>query len=130
MKFDKGAFFQLLLFSVLIVVANLLIKAIFQLEVQFEKTTYSLMNMLSFFISSSFILLLIHNYISHKNKDILGYVFIVTTSVKAVICYIFIAPVLNNQIINQFEKTYFFALFLLFLFVDVYLTARLLNKKV
>ena len=130
MKFDKAVFFQFVLFSVLVVVANLLIQSIFQLEIEFEKTTYSLVNMLVFFISTSFILLLVHNYISHRNKDLLGYVFMVSLTIKVVACYIFIAPVLNNKSVNHFEKTYFFSLFLLFLFLDVYLTVRLLNKKV
>ena len=130
MKFDKAVFFQFVLFSALIVLANLLIQSIFQLESQFEKTTYSLLNMLVFFISTSFILLLVHNYISQKKKDLLGYVFMVSLTSKVLACYIFIAPVLNNKFVNHFEKTYFFSLFLLFLFIDVYLTVRLLNKKV
>lgn len=130
MKFDKAIFFQFVLFSVLVVVVNLLIQSIFQLEIQFEKTTYTLVNMLVFFVSTSFTLLLVHTYINYKRKEFLGYVFMVSLTLKVVACYIFIAPVLNNKPVNQFEKTYFFALFLIFLFVDVYLTARLLNKKV
>lgn len=130
MKFDKGIFFQFVFFTVLIVVANFLLQSIFQLEIQFEKTRYSLVNMLVFFIFTSFILLLVHNYISFKRQDLLGYIFMVTLTVKVIACYIFIAPVLNIKTVNNFEKTYFFSLFLVFLFVDVYLTARLLNKKV
>ena len=106
MKFDKGVFFQFVLFSVLTIVANLLIQSIFQLEIEFEKTTYSLANMLLFFISTSFILLLVHNYIHNKKKDLLGYVFMVSLTIKIFACYIFIAPVLNNKPLNHFEKTY------------------------
>lgn len=129
MKFDKGVFFQFVLFSTLIIVANLLIQSIFLLEIEFEKTNYSLVNMIVFFISTSFMLLLVHNYINNKRKDLLGYVFMVSLTIKVITCYLFIAPVLNSKPVNHFEKTYFFSLFLLFLFIDVYLTARLLNKK-
>jgi len=129
MKLDRVLYLQFILFVIVIFLANMLLVSVFQLETKFEKTTYTLGNMIAFFTVASFILLLIHDFIRHKNKDILGYIFMVTLTVKVIISYIFIAPVLKTTVVNSFEKTYFFCLFLIYLFIDVYFTARLLNKK-
>ncbi|NHN25702.1 hypothetical protein FIA58_008425 [Flavobacterium jejuense] len=129
MKFDKTLYIQFILFVIVIFLANLLIVSIFQLETKFEKTTYSLRKMLVFFTVSSLVLLVIHDFIRYKNKDILGYVFMATLTVKVILTYTFIAPVLKATVVNSFEKTYFFCLFIVYLFVDVYFTVRLLNKK-
>lgn len=129
MKLDRVLYLQFILFVIVIFLTNMLLVSIFQLETKFEKTTYTLGNMIAFFTVASFILLLIHDFIRYKNKDILGYIFMVTLTVKVILSYIFIAPVLKATVVNSFEKTYFFCLFLIYLFIDVYFTARLLNKK-
>ena len=129
MKLDRALYLQFILFIIVIFLTNMLLVSIFQLEVKFEKTTYSLRKMLVFFTVSSLVLLLIHDFIRYKNKDILGYVFMATLTVKVILTYIFIAPVLKATVVNSFEKTYFFCLFLVYLFIDVYFTARLLNKN-
>lgn len=129
MKLDRALYLQFILFVIVIFLANMLLVSVFQLETKFEKTTHSLSKMLVFFTVSSLVLLLIHDFIRYKNKDSLGYVFMVTLTIKVIFSYIFIAPVLNATVVNSFEKTYFFCLFLIYLFIDVYFTARLLNKK-
>lgn len=129
MKLDRALYLQFILFVIVIFLANMLLVSVFQLETKFEKTTYSLSKMLVFFTISSLVLLLIHDFIRYKNKDSLGYVFMVTLTIKVIFSYFFIAPVLNATVVNSFEKTYFFCLFLIYLFIDVYFTARLLNKK-
>ncbi|WP_445456195.1 hypothetical protein [Flavobacterium sp. HNIBRBA15423] len=129
MKLDRALYLQFILFIIVIFLANMLLVSVFQLETKFEKTTYSLSKMLVFFTISSLVLLLIHDFIRYKNKDSLGYVFMVTLTIKVIFSYFFIAPVLNATVVNSFEKTYFFCLFLIYLFIDVYFTARLLNKK-
>ncbi len=129
MKLDRALYLQFILFVIVIFLANMLLVSVFQLETKFEKTTYSLSKMLVFFTISSIVLLLIHDFIRYKNKDSLGYVFMVTLTIKVIFSYFFIAPVLNATVVNSFEKTYFFCLFLIYLFIDVYFTARLLNKK-
>lgn len=129
MKLDRALYLQFILFVIVIFLANMLLVSVFQLETKFEKTTYSLSKMLVFFTVSSLVLLLIHDFIRYKNKDSLGYVFMVTLTIKVIFSYFFIAPVLNATVVNSFEKTYFFCLFLIYLFIDVYFTVRLLNKK-
>jgi hypothetical protein len=129
MKLDRALYLQFILFVIVILLANMLLVSVFQLEAKFKKTTYSLSKMFVFFTVSSLVLLLIHDFIRYKNKDSLGYVFMVTLTIKVIFSYIFIAPVLNATVVNSFEKTYFFCLFLIYLFIDVYFTARLLNKK-
>lgn len=129
MKFNKALYLQYILFLIIIYLANRLVIAVFQWEPDFEKTQYSLHQIFTFLSISSTILLLVHDFVKSKNEAILGYVFLVTLTIKVIACYIFIAPVLQNEPVNTFEKGYFFILFILFLCIDVYFTARLLNKN-
>ncbi|MCO6161862.1 hypothetical protein [Flavobacterium sp. NRK F7] len=129
MKFNKALYLQYILFLIIVYLANRLAIAVFQWESDFEKTQYSLHQIFAFLSISSTILLLVHDFVKSKNEAILGYVFLVTLTIKVVACYIFIAPVLNSEPVNTFEKGYFFILFVLFLCIDVYFTARLLNKN-
>ena len=129
MKFNKIVYLQYILFLLIIYLANRLAVTVFQWESNFETTQYSLYQIFVFLSVSSAILLVIHDFVKNKNEAILGYVFLVTLTLKVIACYIFIAPVLQNETVNTFEKVYFFILFVLFLGIDVYFTARLLNKN-
>lgn len=129
MKFNKIVYLQYILFLLIIYLANRLAVTVFQWESNFETTQYSLYQIFVFLSVSSAILLVIHDFVKNKNEAILGYVFLVTLTLKVIACYIFIAPVLQNEPVNTFEKVYFFILFVLFLGIDVYFTARLLNKN-
>lgn len=129
MKFNKTLYLQYILFLIIIYLANRLAIAVFQWESDFEKTQYSLHQIFAFLSISSTILLLVHDFVKNKNEAILGYVFLVTLTLKVIACYVFIEPVLHNEPINAFEKGYFFILFVLFLGIDVYFTVRLLNKN-
>ena len=80
-----------------------------------------------FFIFSSIILIVV-SIISEKNFDNTGMVFMIATSIKMVFAYFLLRPILHLQG-NKIEKINFFIVFILFLFIETILVAKILNKK-
>lgn len=117
--------FRLFLSAVIVVYGfSFLINQIFGFHKKWTATYCSFDQLFLFFASLSTVLLVIHYLVSKKNKDQLGFVFLVTVTLKVAACYIFI-----NQIEFDFEKHYAFAYFFIFLLIDVLITVQLLNKK-
>jgi hypothetical protein len=67
--------------------------------------------------------------ISIKNKEQLGYAFLFFTSAKMAASYFFARPIIRHSAENPTEKVNFFVIFILFLAIEAYYTARLLNNK-
>lgn len=82
-----------------------------------------------FFFICSVIIIEILVFISGKNKEQLGYAFLFLTGGKMALCYAFARPIINKATENSTEKINFFVIFILFLIIEAYYTARLLNKK-
>lgn len=113
----------------IILIINLLIIKAFQLEQVLSDANVNIYKMSLFFVTSSFLLLATHDYINNKKKEILGFAFLVTLTIKLIICYIFISLIKQSDILNNYEKVSFFILFIEFMLVDVCFTVKLLNKK-
>lgn len=77
-----------------------------------------------FFAMSSLLLFIIHFIVYKKNKDQLGFVFLITLTLKVAVSFLFV-----KEIINVFEKYYIIIYFFVFLIIDVWLTVGLLNKN-
>lgn len=83
-----------------------------------------------FFLTLSVIILLVLIKVNETAKDQLGYVFLLATSIKLGLSYVFLLPILNNKSIDGFpEKINFFGIFILYLAIEVFYTIRLLNNK-
>lgn len=83
-----------------------------------------------FFLALSVIILLVLIKVNETAKDQLGYVFLLATSIKLGLSYVFLLPILNNKSIDGFpEKINFFGIFILYLAIEVFFTIRLLNNK-
>ena len=83
-----------------------------------------------FFLALSVIILLVLIKVNETAKDQLGYVFLLATSIKLGLSYVFLLPILNNKTIDSSpEKINFFAVFILYLAIEVFYTIRLLNNK-
>ena len=82
---------------------------------------------LLFFLFSSLILIIVTK-IFEKNFDNTGMVFMIATSVKMVIAYFLVRPILDLED-HKIEKINFFIIFILFLLQETILVAKILNKK-
>jgi hypothetical protein len=81
------------------------------------------------FFGFSILILIILSKVKQKNIDIVGMTFLLITTIKMLLCYGILFPILysNNQ--NKIEKINFFILFALFLTAETTLTIKLLDKK-
>ena len=82
---------------------------------------------LLFFIFSSLILIVVTK-ISEKNFDNTGMVFMIATSIKMVVAFFLVRPILHLEG-NKIEKMNFFAIFIVFLLFETIIVAKILNKK-
>jgi len=91
---------------------------------------YSLPALYFFFFVCSLIIILILLKIKKKNIDSVGQTFLLLTSIKMVIAYILLHPILQstNKLITP-EKINFFATFAMFLIIETVVTIRILNKN-
>lgn len=78
---------------------------------------------------SSFLIVSIIFIVSKRNFDIVGYVFLVLTTVKMAITFLLGKPLLSQNEFFAIEKNHFITLFFVFLIIETLLTILLLNKK-
>ena len=110
-------------------IVNILLYQMPQLHDQAATFTYSVATVYGLFFGFAVIILFALHLIAKNDASQVGYVFLGLTSLKAVGSYFFIEPVLTKTVSFPTEKINFFAIFMLFLFIEAYFTAILLNKK-
>ncbi|WP_396209531.1 hypothetical protein [Flavobacterium sp.] len=89
---------------------------------------YSIPLLYGLFFMLSAAILIIVTKISEKNFDNTGMVFMIATSIKMVVAYFLVRPILLIED-NKIEKINFFIIFILFLLIETILVAKILNKK-
>ena len=80
-----------------------------------------------FFILSLIVLITVTK-VSEKNFDNIGMVFMIATSIKMVVAFFLVRPILHLQD-NMIEKINFFVVFIIFLLTETIIVAKILNKK-
>jgi hypothetical protein len=110
-------------------VINILLYQLPQLQEQATTFTYSVATVYLLFFGFSVIILFALNLIAKNDATQVGYVFLGLTSLKVVGSYFLVEPILTKTISYPAERINFFAVFMLFLFIEAYFTAVLLNKK-
>jgi hypothetical protein len=83
----------------------------------------------SVFFVFSFIICTILYYVYKKNFDIVGYVYLIITTIKMGLAYVLAKPLVTQNEVLPIEKYHFFILFFIFLIIETLLTILLLNKK-
>ena len=84
---------------------------------------------IGFFFSST-LLVLVLNKIKQLSIDNVGYAFLALTSLKMLVAYIFVRPILSlNLPKTPVEKMNFFIIFIYFLATETVVTIRILNNK-
>ncbi len=122
--------FSLLFVGVFLYILHKLIFFTFNLNGIETDFQHSLEILYPFFIFCSLVIFIISIRISEKNLDNVGMSFMVSSSIKTVLCYLLVRPILNipNEI-SKLEKIDFLILFCVFLAIETYFVIRLLNKK-
>lgn len=91
---------------------------------------YTVPQLYGFFFLLSAIILLILIKVSQNSMTNVGLTFILLTTFKMGIGFVFLKPVLNtNAIHTGLEKINFLIVFLLFLTIETVFTIRLINNK-
>jgi uncharacterized membrane protein len=99
------------------------------LEYNSPKSIYTLEFLYLFFGISSVVIITVLIKVKEKNLDIVGNTFLLLTTIKMMLSYIMVRPILNQIPLNNSEKWNFFFLFIYFLMVETIITINLLNKK-
>jgi len=95
-----------------------------------EGFVYSIELLYLFFFLFSAVLILILDKVKQKDINSVGYTFLLLTTLKMVIAYIFLRPILaGNLPKTPTEKMSFFIIFIYFLTIETYVTIRILNNK-
>jgi hypothetical protein len=128
-KVRDNIYVRFLFLCVLILLVNLGVVYGLGLNVRIELENVQMVKMMVFFLLSSALMLIAHVYIDKDKKEILGYVFLATLTIKMIVSYVFLSLVKGAEILKELEKICFFVLFIEFLFVDVFFTVKLLNKN-
>ena len=129
MKKNIGIFIVTTLVAAVLMTANLFIYKLPQLEGARESFIYSVPIVYLFFFVFTLVILGVLIIIGKKKKEQLGYTFLFLTSAKMGLSYLFARPILAKTIDDPTEKINFFIVFILFLAIEAYYTARLLNNK-
>lgn len=117
--------------ALLIAVAYILHKIIFySFNIDDTAFHYSIEVLYLLFSVLSVIVLAVLLKVKEQSFDNIGMSFLLSTSIKMVVCYLILRPVLQASGQNSsIEKRNFFAMFILFLAMETILTIRILNKN-
>ncbi len=91
---------------------------------------YSLEVLYLFFFVFSVIILKILLVVQKKSFDNVGMSFLLATSIKMILCYVILRPLLQiPKPLNATERINFLILFIVFLAIETLFTIRLVNEK-
>ncbi|MFN3752825.1 hypothetical protein [Flavobacterium sp.] len=95
-----------------------------------EGFIYSIELLYLFFFFFSSLLILVLDKIKEKSINSVGYTFLLLTTLKMGIAFLFLKPILAaNLPKTPTEKMSFFIVFIYFLTIETYVTIRILNNK-
>lgn len=120
---------QLIVLTVLSFGIHYLILEVFELKKLWSKDFFNLFQMYFFLLLTSLGMTAAMVGINKVMPQNLGFAFLILLTLKLVINYLFIQPVLDAVPTQDFIKHNYLIVFLLFLCFDVFVTFRLLNNK-
>lgn len=91
---------------------------------------YSIETLYLLFLTLSIMVFVVLLKVKERSFDNVGMSFLLSTSIKMIVCYLILKPILQVSIQNNaIEKKNFFMMFILFLAIETILTIRILNEK-
>jgi len=95
-----------------------------------DNFVYTLELLYLFFFFFAAFLVLVLDKVKQKSINSVGYTFLLLTTLKMGVAYIFLKPILAvNLEKTPTEKMSFFIIFIYFLTIETYVTIRILNNK-
>jgi hypothetical protein len=122
---------SILFLSILSLIAFVFHQFIFDyLKINTNQFIYPLETLYFLFYGLSIIVFIVLLKVKEKSFDNIGMSFLLVTSLKMMICYLILIPILEARINeNSIEKINFFMMFIIFLAIETILTIRILNEK-
>jgi len=100
------------------------------MEISTKDFSYSLLSLYLFFGIFSIVLRVVLFQVRSRNFDLLGMSFLIVTTLKMLICFLLVRPILKSTTVSaSIEKTNFFVMFIVFLAIETVVTIRILNEK-
>lgn len=104
--------------------------AFYLLEINDATFYYSIKTLYMVFLVLSIMVFVILLKVKERSFDNVGMSFLLSTSIKMIVCYLILKPILQVTAQNNaIEKKNFFMMFILFLAIETILTIRILNEK-
>ncbi|MBD3581611.1 hypothetical protein [Flavobacterium selenitireducens] len=116
---------EIFVISCLAALLHFLILKLFSIDT--TAFVYGLVELYVYFLAASLAIVTALVVIEKRNKDQVGYTFLILTSVKMVGAYLLLRPVLEQGI--KAEKINFFVVFALFLAFETIVSGRMLNRE-
>jgi hypothetical protein len=116
-------------FTILLFFLNLIFLNTFGYSQALFLYYYPLIQIFASFGSIAIVVLVAIHIIETKNKDSVGMVFLVASSIQIGILFFLFRNVISSENLNTIERINFFVLFILFLTFETLITIQLLNKK-
>ena len=122
--------FSIILIAVLGLIIHKLIFFLLVAKTIEDNFIYSIPLLYGLFSIFSLLIVGVLIKVKQRNIDNVGYTFLLLTSIKLVVAYLLIHPILKASL-NQtpLEKINFFIIFIYFLATETILTIRILNNK-
>jgi len=128
--YKKKGYSFLILVGVAIVLYTIHQLIFWGLNINQDHFKYSLETLYVFFVVLSAILFQILWVVKEKSFDNVGMSFLLATSIKMIICFVLLRPILQTtHADNSIERINFFLLFIVFLAIETLFTIGLVNIK-
>lgn len=122
--------FTIILIAVLGLIIHKLIFFILVVKTIEDNFIYSIPLLYGLFSIFSLLIVGVLIKVKERNIDNVGYTFLLLTSIKLVVAYLLIHPILKVSLHQTpLEKINFFIIFIYFLATETILTIRILNNK-
>lgn len=122
--------FSIILIAVLGLIIHKLIFFILVFKTIEDNFIYSIPLLYGLFSIFSLLIVGVLIKVKERNIDNVGYTFLLLTSIKLVVAYLLIHPILKVSLHQTpLEKINFFIIFIYFLATETILTIRILNNK-
>ncbi|MFZ4678595.1 MAG: hypothetical protein ACOYLP_00345 [Flavobacterium sp.] len=122
--------FKIILIAVIGLIIHKLIFFLLVVKTIEDNFIYSIPLLYGLFSIFSLLIVGVLIKVKERNIDNVGYTFLLLTSIKLVVAYLLIHPILKASLHQtQLEKINFFIIFIYFLATETILTIRILNNK-
>lgn len=127
MKTEKSLLLPIFFGLILLFIHTFLLNV---LKVETLAFYYKLWQQYLFFTIASILIIAVCIKTKRKNLDQVGMVFMASTVIKMMICYVVAIPILNQiSEVFKLQKFNFFMIFCAFLAIETVVVIRILNKK-